>query len=257
MFREHSVPWHLCSDFIVVLGIGYGVTYCTSIYEGKEIPSTTIKVNSAGYDLTGHLRQMLSEKYPSVLRMVPHSIIKDMKQKHCFVATSYHEALKQNANSYRKYKLPDGQCIRISNERFKVCEPLFGGFMNLNHEVMADDNRMLFKGDNAAFNDSGVQNMIHQSIGAVPLDQMHPELYSNIVVSGGSTLFKGFVNRLKGEMNRLTDHDVTIIANEKRKYLAWIGGSIISSMQNFQDNFISRGEYEEEGPAVVHRKCAQ
>ena len=239
-----------------VLGIGYGVTYSTAIYDSMIIPASTIKINSAGYDLSKYLRQLLSEKYSRVLKSAQHSVVKDMKQKYCFVAENFHDALKQNANSYKKYKLPDGQCIRIGNERFRACEQLFGGFINLNNEEMGDDNKKLFN-KNAAFNNSGIHHMINQSIRCVNADDLKQEFYQNIVLSGGSTLFKGLTARLKTELAKITDESCNIVANEKRKYLAWIGGSIISSLTHFQQQFITKDEYEEHGQRIVHNKCIQ
>lgn len=239
-----------------VLGIGYGITYSTAIYESMIIPASTIKINSAGYDLTKYLKQILSEKYSTILKKTKHSIVKDMKQKYCFVADNFHDSLKKNANSYKKYKLPDGQSIRIGNERFRACEQLFGGFINLNNEEMAINNKKLFNYD-ANYNNSGIHHMINQTIKSVNSDDIKHEFYSNIVLSGGSTLFKGLTNRLKHEVTKLTNQEITIIANEKRKYLSWIGASILSSLSNFTEQFIKKNEYEENGPSIVHRKCIQ
>ena len=36
---------------------------------------------------------------------------------------------------------------------------------------------------------------------------------------------------------------------------AWIGGSILSSLSTFQQMWISKQEYDEAGPSIVHRKC--
>ena len=242
-----------------VLGIGYGVTYSTAIYEGQCIPSSVIRVNSAGYDISAYLKQLLAEKYCTVLKSTKHSVIKDIKQKHCYVADNFYHALKQNANSYKKYKLPDGQNLRIGTERFRASEQLFGGFINLNNEEMSRDTKKLFN-KGAAFNNSGIQHMVNESIRLVQDDELKRECYSNIVLSGGSTLFKGLDKRLKSEVCKLIaaenpHQSVTIIANEKRKYLAWIGGSILSSLQNYKQNFIQKSQYDEEGASCVHRQC--
>ncbi|XP_070599031.1 actin, alpha skeletal muscle-like [Erythrolamprus reginae] len=46
-----------------------------------------------------------------------------------------------------------------------------------------------------------------------------------------------------------------IIAPPERKYSVWIGGSILASLSTFQQMWISKDEYEEAGPSIVHRKC--
>ncbi|EOD11068.1 hypothetical protein EMIHUDRAFT_67506 [Emiliania huxleyi CCMP1516] len=48
---------------------------------------------------------------------------------------------------------------------------------------------------------------------------------------------------------------VKIIAPPERKYSVWIGGSILSSLPAFRQSWISRQEYAESGPSIVHRKC--
>ena len=46
-----------------------------------------------------------------------------------------------------------------------------------------------------------------------------------------------------------------VIAPKERKYSAWIGGSILSSLSTFEQEWITRDEYDEYGPRIVHTKC--
>lgn len=46
-----------------------------------------------------------------------------------------------------------------------------------------------------------------------------------------------------------------IIAPPERKYSVWIGGSILASLSTFQQMWITKQEYDEAGPSIVHRKC--
>ena len=48
---------------------------------------------------------------------------------------------------------------------------------------------------------------------------------------------------------------VKVTAPEQRKISAWIGGSILSSLDSFKNMWITKEEYDEEGPSIVHRKC--
>ncbi|MQI72129.1 actin, cytoplasmic 2, partial [Escherichia coli] len=48
---------------------------------------------------------------------------------------------------------------------------------------------------------------------------------------------------------------IKVVAPPERKYSVWIGGSILASLSTFQQMWISKGEYDESGPAIVHRKC--
>merc|ERR1719193_1422005 len=45
---------------------------------------------------------------------------------------------------------------------------------------------------------------------------------------------------------------IKIIAPPERKYSVWIGGSILASLSTFQQMWISKQEYDECGPSIVH-----
>lgn len=83
------------------------------------------------------------------------------------------------------------------------------------------------------------------------------DLYSNIVLSGGTTMFPGIADRLQRELVSLAPSTmkIKVVAPPERRYSVWIGGSILSSLSTFQHMWISRAEYNEIGPAIVHRKC--
>ena len=70
-------------------------------------------------------------------------------------------------------------------------------------------------------------------------------------------MFAGFADRMSKEITALAPASMTvkIIAPPERKYSVWIGGSILSSLPAFQQSWISRQEYDESGPSIVHRKC--
>ncbi len=82
-------------------------------------------------------------------------------------------------------------------------------------------------------------------------------LYENIVLSSSTTMFPGFADRMKKEITSLAPSslNVKIDAPPEREYSAWIGGSILGSMATFQSMWISKQEYDESGPSIVHRKC--
>ena len=87
--------------------------------------------------------------------------------------------------------------------------------------------------------------------------ELRSELFANIVLSGGSTMFPGFADRLQKELTALAPNSmkIFIIATPERKHSAWIGGSILASLSTFKSMWISREEYDESGAYIVHRKC--
>ena len=40
-----------------------------------------------------------------------------------------------------------------------------------------------------------------------------------------------------------------------RKHSCWLGGAIIASVQQFEPMWITKKEYDEKGPKIVHEKC--
>merc|ERR1711988_637276 len=135
------------------------------------------------------------------------------------------------------YELPDGNVITIGNERFRCPEVLF---------------QPSFIGKEA----SGIHDTMFQTIMKCDVD-IRKDLYANIVLSGGTTMFAGIGERMTKELTALAPSTmkIKVIAPPERKYSVWIGGSILSSLSTFQQMWISKSEYDESGPQIVHRKC--
>jgi len=70
-------------------------------------------------------------------------------------------------------------------------------------------------------------------------------------------MFPGIADRITKELSGLAPEnmEVKVIAPPERKYGVWIGGSILASLSTFQDLWILKQEYDENGPSIVHRKC--
>jgi actin-related protein len=86
---------------------------------------------------------------------------------------------------------------------------------------------------------------------------MRKDLYANIVLSSGTTMFQGIAERMQKEISLLAPSTmkIKIIAPPERKFSVWIGRSILASLSSFQQMWISKQEYDESGPSIVHRKC--
>jgi actin-related protein len=137
----------------------------------------------------------------------------------------------------KSYELPDGQVITIGNERFRCPESLF---------------QPSFLGMEAV----GIHETTYNSIMKCDLD-IRKDLYLNVVMSGGTTMYPGIADRMQKEITALAPPTmkIKIIAPPERKYSVWIGGSILASLSTFQQMWISKQEYDEAGPSIVHRKC--
>jgi actin-related protein len=225
----------------IVLDSGEGVSNTVPIYEGYAIPHAIQRINLAGRDITEYFRGLLKDRGYNFTTPAEIEIVRDIKEKLCYVVHQNFDAVlkesAENTSVEKTYDLPDQRSIVVGNERFRCPE-------------------ILFNPSHAGFEIEGVHKYAYDSIMKCDVD-IRKDLFSNIILAGGTTLFEGIGERMWYEIHQLasSNNKIKVLAPPERKYSVWLGGSILAALSTFQTMWINKSEYDDSGPGIIHRKC--
>ena len=232
----------------VVVDSGDGLTHVLPVYEGFAFSHAITRLSIAGSEVTKYLTKILADNgcaFDNLDEIGKQQIIKDIKEKLCYVANDYDECteIAKNIPDKQKYyyELPDGKLLKVEEDiRFQAPEVMF------NPELVG-------------LEEGGIQDTISSCLELCSGRYNNHKYKRSIVLSGGNTCFPGFGERLQTELNKFeTDETLTVVCPPERKNSAWIGGSLLASLRTVQKMWVTEPEYYEEGkgnPSIIHQKC--
>eukprot|EP00915_Cephaloidophora_sp_WS-2016_P001271 GHVH01001818.1.p1 GENE.GHVH01001818.1~~GHVH01001818.1.p1 ORF type:complete len:389 (+),score=41.31 GHVH01001818.1:342-1508(+) len=233
----------------LALDCGDGVCHSVPMIEGFVVPYGVERSDIGGRDVTLLLKRLLRRSGFVFNTSAELDIVRSIKESVCCVNVNTQRSLEdaaremyQGGGSRRTgpahFTLPDMNTIELGAERAWAPEILFNPILAGKEEL-------------------GVHELCHVSISRSPIDA-RAELWNSITLSGGSTLFHGFPDRLLAESRRLVNREtkIRISAPPNRINSPFIGASILSSLSSFKKLWITKKEYEEFGPSIIAKKLA-
>lgn len=221
----------------LVVSSGDGVTSAVPIVEGFALQDGIQRTDIAGRDVTDSLSMLLRRANFPFTSSSERQIVRDIKESCCQLSPQESVLQRAATNAISvPYKLPDGSTINIGAERFRAAE-------------------VLFKPSIIGSEELGVHELIDASIKKCDID-LRQALHSQIILTGGSTLTKGYGDRLLMATRKLVSKDtkIRIMAAPQRLYAPWAGGAILASLSTFKQMWISQADYNEQGNSILHKK---
>jgi actin-related protein 4 len=273
----------------LVLDVGGANTSVTAIHDGTVLKRSVQRSPAAGVWLSGQIRSMFKSNDPKV-DIVPSFMIQSKKpveagapadarlRTYDFpiadsfrafeeerVLTEFKESVVEvwrgpgryaapgnedflKSQPGRVFEMPDGYNQMWREQRYRVAEGMWD-------ETAAYPS----VGDEAGLTKAQtIPALIKAALDGVDVD-LRPNLLGNVVVTGSSSLLNGFNDRLNQELTgmypglKIKIHAAGLTS--ERRFGAWIGGSILASLGTFHQMWISRKEYDENGPGIVEKRC--
>ena len=242
-----------------VIDSGDGVTHVIPVAEGYVIGSCIKHIPIAGRDITYFVQQLLRDREPNIPPEQSLETAKAVKERFGYICPDIaKEFNKYDAQPEKWFKKFNGQhpvtkkdwSIDVGYERFLGPEVFF-------HPEFCNPD---FTSPISETVDAVIQN--------TPIDVRRP-LYKNIVLSGGSTMFKDFGRRLQRDVKRVVDArlrlseelsqgrikpkpiDVNVITHHMQRYAVWFGGSMLASTPEFYTVCHTKRDYDEHGPSIA------
>lgn len=230
----------------LVVSAGYDMTRLTPVYEGFLLPHAIQLLPVGGRTLTDVMFKKLVENGYLLHPIKDRKLVEEIKEKMCKVS--------KEALSLRNNRGSDLQAdVNVSETRsFKSNT---GRVFELGDEVEACP-EVLFDPALVGEESKGIHELAVSSIMKCDIE-LRQELFSSVLLCGGTNLIPGMRLRMLNEMKTLASSSYSskleVIAAKKN--MAWFGGKRLVSENKLSGFWLTKEEYDSAGPAIIHRKC--
>ncbi|XP_060845430.1 actin-like [Rhopalosiphum padi] len=218
---------------------GYDYTQIMPIFEGYPLHHAMQTISVGGWHVTQYLMELLNNRGYSFNSTKDFEILDDIKEKLCYLSLDFKfEINMYNKEKEKQYTLPDGMMINVGSEAFQSPEILFDPLLfNIESKL------------------GGIHNLIYRACSSCDKNEQK-NMYNNIILAGGNTLFPNLSSRLMTTVAELVapTTKVQITADPGRKYSTWLGGALLASIPSYQQMWVSKEMYDEQGAIAVHDK---
>ena len=212
----------------------YGVSYAVPLYEGHDIPHATERLEIGGCDLAQYMTKMMRERGYNFFED-RYCQYPDFYKKWCYIAENYQKEEQTFTSGKETTVTVFNRTVTLRKERFQCPEALFQPSL-------------------MGISLPGIHETIFNSIMKCDED-LRSGLFSNIVLAGEISSFQGIADRLQHEIGKLApSYEVKVIVPSSGKYTPWIGGSIVTTLNTFQEWWLTKDEYDDYGPNAIHQK---
>ena len=247
----------------LVVDAGYSFTHIVPHYHNKVVLEGVRRVCVGGKLLSNHLKELVSYRQLQVLDET--YVMGQVKEDACFVSLDLYQDMQrakrrgEDNTTAVEYVLPnftntrrgfirknqagkrngEEQCLRLGNERFAVPE-------------------LLFHPADIGIQEMGVAEAICNAILATPTE-MHPHLFSNIVLTGGSANFPNFKERIQQDVRALTPahYTVSVHVSDSPQLFALQGGQLVGEQEDCGAWYVSAAELKEKGAELCIESMEQ
>ncbi|KAG1659730.1 hypothetical protein FOA52_009447 [Chlamydomonas sp. UWO 241] len=252
-----------------VVDIGHGKVDVSTVLEGQLLSSSTRRLPYGGQDLTTLMEGMIKGRpggpppnahtldYAALKEQCAHAAENAMELERARLLASAQAGTSSSTGGDPSaaarpgtepvtYTLPDGQEVTVRNEGLQVAEALF---------------RPELLGQAGC---PSVQAAVVSSTSTSYEGRAERPGLENILLCGGGSCIGNVGARLLSEVRALALPSLkpglctlpTYFPKSAAAYASWVGGAVMTKALLNQSQFISKWDYEEEGPVAGYRKCA-